>query len=204
MYRVTSVEDQQKFAVPLNRETENIYYNLRMIIDSNILTEPRAWRISKINRVAPNGILRATLAQDRFDQHKDYIELDDNGLVIGKWADFFKDKNFPQKPNDLPTNQIVKGEFSWSALPQIKVGGSYKKFTLTFYKSDEEIPFLDGEYSFTVDGNDVSEILSVISDKNIIKVKFNGDDSWIGKTLTIKYRTDTGIDTSVNVEIVGL
>jgi len=41
-----------------------------MIIDSNLYnvdSEPRAWLISKVNRISPDGIVRVTLAQDLFD-----------------------------------------------------------------------------------------------------------------------------------------
>lgn len=41
-----------------------------MLIDSclyNPDAEPRAWLISKINRISPDGIVRVTLTQDTFD-----------------------------------------------------------------------------------------------------------------------------------------
>ncbi len=37
----TTTEDQYKFAVPLNRDTEKLYYNQRIIIDNKVLSEPR-------------------------------------------------------------------------------------------------------------------------------------------------------------------
>jgi len=66
-YKIQSVEDQQKFAVPMTRETETLFYNIRMIIDANVETEPRCWLISKVNRISPTGICRVTLTQDNFD-----------------------------------------------------------------------------------------------------------------------------------------
>lgn len=65
------------------RETETLFYNIRMIIDAKVESEPRAWLISKINRISPNGICRVTLTQDIFDQHKDFIEKDGNGNIVG-------------------------------------------------------------------------------------------------------------------------
>jgi hypothetical protein len=51
----------------MTRETETLFYNIRMIIDAKVETEPRAWLISKVNRISPNGICRVTLTQDNFD-----------------------------------------------------------------------------------------------------------------------------------------
>lgn len=175
-----------------------------MIIDAPVLTEPRTWRITKVNRLSSRGLCMATCAQDTFDQHKDYIELGENGEVIGMWADYFKSEVLPTDPEpSIPIKSII-GKFTWSALPQLKVGGSYKKFTLTFYENEEEIDFLPGNYYFTIDNKDASNLITTIEDSNTIKVKFNGDDSWIGKVMTIKYVTETGVTASVDVEIIGL
>ena len=54
----------------MNETTETIYYNLRYIIDTHLYNEDsewRAWLVSKINRISPNGICNITLTQDRFD-----------------------------------------------------------------------------------------------------------------------------------------
>ena len=89
MYKIQSVEDQQKLAVPMTRDTETLFYNVRMLVDTKV-DNPRAWLISKVNRISPNGICRITLAQDIFDQHTDYIEKDKNGDIIGMWANYYK------------------------------------------------------------------------------------------------------------------
>lgn len=54
----------------MNKDTETLWYNTRMLIDSKIYSndsEPRAWLISKVNRISPNGVCRVTLTQDTFD-----------------------------------------------------------------------------------------------------------------------------------------
>jgi len=48
----------------------------------------RVWLISKVNRISPFGICNATMTQDKINEHSDYIEKDETGKVIGKWADF--------------------------------------------------------------------------------------------------------------------
>ena len=163
-YRITSIEDQQKFVVPLNRDSEKLFYNQRMIIDAPVLTEPRAWKISKVNRISPNGLTRITLAQDRFDQHRDYIELDDDGDVIGMWADYYlstvptdHDENPPQEETCIITYSGVK--------PELKVGGSYKTLTSTYYDADGNVEDKDVyEWKFKLNGED---ICGVITDGNI-------------------------------------
>ena len=75
-----------------------------MIIDSDLpnslVSNYRAWQVSKLNRVSPRGICNVTLAQDKVNQHLDYIELDENGNIIGKWADYFETNVAPTSDED--------------------------------------------------------------------------------------------------------
>lgn len=209
-YNIEKVEDQQMFLLPLMRETESLFYNLRMIIDNKVLTEPRAWHITKVNRLDANGITKVTLAQDRFDQHKDYIELDDNENVIGMWADYFEEGQLePTEPEDEPTN--LHSEITYSGTkPEIKVNGSHKKFTVNFYDGETPMPLLTGTWSYSIrDGeiitpiSDPSTLLDVVGlSENQIKLKFIGDGSYIGKILIVKNTaTITGGEISSNVEL---
>ena len=128
-YKITSIEDQQKFTVPLNDITEHLWYNQRMIIDAKVSTEPRAWEISKINRISPNGLVEVTLAQDSFDQNHDYIERDSNGNIIGMWADYYRTIVKEEIVTDKEINYYSSITYS-GVKPQIKIGGTYKKFKL--------------------------------------------------------------------------
>lgn len=204
-FKIQSVEDQQKFAVPMTRETETLFYNIRMIIDTKVNTEPRAWLISKVNRISPNGICRVTLTQDIYDQHRDFIERDESGNIIGMWANYI-DGNI--EPTPAPEDEPIFGDTSvitCSGKPQFKIGGSAKTFTVTFYNSDgQEISHDAGSWGFSMDDNPVPNILLESTvDGNKMKVKFLGDDSYIGKILTIK-NTSGGIYSSIDVQIVAL
>ena len=201
-YRITAPEDQQKFIAPLNRITENLFYDQRLIIDGNVLTEPRAWKISKVNRISPNGLTRITLAQDKFDEHRDYIELDESGDVVGKWAGYYDSQIIPEPYSP----ESVSAEIQYAGVaPQLKVGGSYKKFTAIF---DTDADYTHGTWSYEIDGQDASSLvttLSVVSDDDSqIKIKFIGDDSYIGKILIITYTTNNGLTVSLEVAIVSL
>lgn len=235
-----------------------------MIIDSNLYNsdaESRAWLISKINRISPDGIVRVTLAQDTYDQHNDYIERDTDGKVIGKWANYYDNAVEPipmeiddeqSIPDDsVDPNAIYVSSITCSGLRQFKVGGSAKTFTITFKnKYGEEIDpepisdwsiiigdnsqpiegwnFVDGNNSYPIDGwsffvttdstvqlvgnwsfyigeNQIPNNLLILTPvaKNKIKVKFLGDDSYIGKILTVKCVSGDAT-ASLDIEIIAL
>lgn len=216
-YKVETIENQQKFILPLTRETECLFYNQRMIIDNKVLTEPLAWRITKVNRVSQGGVTKITLAQDKFDQNKDYIELDSNGNVIGMWADYYSQGQVtPDEP--VEENADIYSIITYSGVkPEIKINGSYKKFTVTFYNQEGQIDYQSGDWNYDIrDGeiitpiSDISGILDIstsgLSD-NQIKVKFVGDDSYLNKVLIINHTAvvnGNNIVSHLEVEITSL
>lgn len=190
--------------MPLNSVTEKIFYNQRIIIDNNINTEPRTWIVSKVNRLSNNGLVLVTLAQDMFDAHTDYIEYNDNGDIVGKWADYYKD-------NILPTNlplpcSDIHCDITYPGKPNLKLGGNYKTFTVTFYDDTEVIDFINGDWIFTYkDGASAEDVLDIVfSDDNKVKVKFIGDSNYIGTVLSIGFKSNDGISSFVDVEVTGL
>lgn len=200
----TIVEDQQKFAAPLNRDTEKFYYNQRLIIDNKVLTEPRLWQISKINRIAPNGIARITLAQTKFDGDKDYVKIE-NDEVIEMYADYYVGNT---EPNDFMETNEIRVEITYTGKPTIRVGSGYKKLVVNFYQGEEKIPLMDGQWQYFIGNEDVSSLIAystVDLEENEIKIKFNSKDtSYGGKTLTIKYVVNTDIQASVDLNLANL
>lgn len=219
-YRITSIEDQQKFLVPMNRDTEKIFYNQRMIIDVNVETEPRTWVVTKINRLQSNGVCMVTLAQDLFDTSRDYIEKDDYGHIVGKWADWFPKDLYSLPSQDIIDNSILPDYYmklSYAGIkPVIKIGGSYKTITAKFYdKHDNEINdiFIDG-WNIYIDGVNIDDIEnnpilvnnSEMDDSlslNIIRIKYVGSDDYLGKLLKI-VAVKGGLSAEQSFEIVGL
>lgn len=201
-YRVETVEDQTQFIVPLNRLTEQIYYNKRYLIDAKVnQNECRAWHVSKVNRTDLPGCSLITLAQDHFDPTKDYIEKDEHGNTVALWADYYSEPVTPEEYNPSPTP--VAGIISCVGKQEIKVGGSYKKFQVDFY--DEEglpIPFKEGTWSFEIDGNEINPVISTSGiSANQIKAKLPNDGLWINKIMTVKYTTTEEEPTIVEFEI---
>lgn len=217
-YDIEKVEDQQKFILPLTRKTEHLFYNLRMIIDNKVLSEPRAWKITKVNRLAANGLTQITLAQDRFDEHKDFIELDENGNVIGMWADYYSEGQLT--PVDYePPKQIYNLHMEMyyaGTKPEIKVNGSFKKIYIKFFENEQEMPYGFGVWSYAIkDGGiitpiDPSEYLIQSTEgltNQQIKLKFIGDASNIGKVLVVTNTASiygTEVSASVELEIKSL
>lgn len=224
-YKTTDPEDQQKFVVPMNQDTEHLFYNkgtlnnapFRMIIDAKVETEPRCWLISKVNRISSNGLVMTTLAQDRFDPIHDYIEHDKYGNIIGMWADYYSTDVIPMNIEETIPVSNIRSEITYSGTkPEIRAMGSYKKFTVTFFDRDIPILHKSGSWSyFTYDPEDstksltnANSIVSLKTDKdspdvdiNQIKVKFDGDMSYVGKVLRIQYISDDGISSYLDIDI---
>lgn len=203
-YRIESVENQQMCIMPMTRDTEKLFYNQRLIIDNEVLTEPVAWVITKVNRIDYNGLVKLTFAQEPFDPHRDYIELDKDGNVIGKWADYYTD-GIAAEDDIQPDSVTVK--VSVVGKPKVKVGGGYKRLYVNFFKNDEEVSFMHGTWSFTINGEDASTLVEVSTEElkeNEIEVRFVGTDDYIGEILTATYTTDTKISDSLQLSIAGL
>lgn len=189
------VENQTKALLPYNEITKTLFYNTRSIISVDLPT-PITWRVTKVEGLAHKGNIMFTFAQDLFDEHHDFIERDDNNKLIGMWANYWKEDNLPSNQPFMPDPHGMGNyaEITYAGTePHIKVNGSYKKVTITYYNSNEELKDqTPGEWSYWIDDTDASELVKVLETEspNSIKVKFLGDEEYIGKTLTIKNTRD--------------
>lgn len=200
-----TTQDQQKVILPLNRDTEKLYYNTRIIVDAPVLTQPRTWRVTKVNRIQNRGLAMITMAQTQFNPETDYIELDENGNVIGMYADYWNKGVEPTTKEDQPFNIYSKITYSGKD-PVMKIKGSFKKFTVQFFDEIGPIDHKYGIWKFEVDGDNVSHLVEIDGDlsANQIKAKFIGPDDYLGKDLVVSYRSDTGTISSVKMNIQGL
>lgn len=203
--RFETVQNQNKFILPYNEYSQTIYYNQRLIISAP-LPAPITWRISKVESLNPNGVITYTIKQDLYDETHDYIEKDTDGNVIGMWADFYQKAPVTdiEKEDDTKSKRI-KGKITYSGkYPQLKVNGGYKKFIVTFYRENEEIELPSGEWSYSINGKDCGDVIESVITDNVNKLKFTGNDEYIGSLVTVKYTTEAGIEASLDVEVVGL
>lgn len=205
-FKFRSQENQCKFILPYNDISKTLFYNQRIAV-SPPLDTPIAWHISKVEGVNPLGIMHYTLAQNEWNQHTDVVEYDNEGNVTGMWCDLLKDTNLPSKPDSIPEPYDTYAEINYAGTePHIKVNGSYKKITIAYYNpSEETTDQTPGEWSYWIDDMDASELIKVLDteDPNTIKVKFLGDEEYLGKVLTIKNTRDTVIGT-LQLQIVSL
>lgn len=156
--------------------------------------------------MSPNGLTRITLAEKFFNPHTDYIEYDDNGKVVGMWADYWSNGEITPEPlSPIPENINSKITYSGTK-PEIKINGNSKKFTVTFYNDDEPIEYQYGDWKFTIDDLDVSDLLKFDSsnlDENQVKIRFCADDTYIGKILNVSFESYMGVKSNVEIKIIG-
>lgn len=210
-YRVEYTEDQTKFILPYNEISKEIFYNLRMIVSVD-MPEPVTWRITKTNGLLHKGTIMYTLYQSDFNPHTDYIERDENGNLLGMWADYYSQSNLPaEEPIDPEIIPLEQGE-DYSELtysgskPQIKINGSYKTITVTYYNSGELLADqTPGDWSYWIDDTDATDLVKILEtdDPNQIKVKFLGDETYLDKALTIRNSRDS-IVSELKLQIISL
>nr|DAW08976.1 MAG TPA: hypothetical protein [Caudoviricetes sp.] len=196
--RFTSQENQDKVWLPLNPITEKIWYtnesskNMRVLV-SSFTDNAIAWQISKVENAQPLGVQKLTLYQDFFDQHRDYIEKDADGNIIGMWANYFDSEVAPTDPSTptAPTSSIT-ARISAST-STIKVGGSYKNLTVNLFNNfNEDITteYADAIFTWTcsIDNEDWTDKVTwrAGTEYNQKKVKLINGTSVIGKILSVK------------------
>lgn len=174
------------------------------------MPQPIAWRVTKVEGLAHKGNILFTFAQDQFDQNHDYIERDEDGNLVGMWANYWEDSNLPSDNPPDPNPQDfgnTYAEITYTGTePHIKVNGSYKKIILTYYNSNEVLKNqTPGEWSYWIDDTDVTDLIKVLEtdSPNEIKIKFLGDEEYLGKILTIKNTRDNIVGT-LQLQIVSL
>lgn len=196
--RFTSQENQDKVWLPLNPITEKIWYtnesskNMRVLV-SSFTDNAIAWQISKVENAQPLGVQKLTLYQDFFDQHRDYIEKDSDGNIIGMWASYFDSEIVPTDPSTPTTPPSSITARISASTSTIKVGGSYKNLTVNLFNdSNEDITTEYADATFTwacsIDNEDWTDKVTwrARTEYNQKKIKFSNDTSVIGKILSVK------------------
>lgn len=198
-----SQQNQELLFIPTNEISDTIYYvsednnnNQRLIVDiPNYSIEnwtPNTWVVSKVERVNVRGRTKLTLYQKPFNNNTDYIEKDENGIIIGLWANYFGGTapTDPSTPTTPPSSITARISASTST---IKVGGSYKNLTVNLFNdSNEDITteYADATFTWTcsIDNEDWTDKVTwrAGTEYNQKKVKFPNDASVIGKILSVK------------------
>ena len=163
------------------------------VLVSSFTDNAIAWQISKVENAQPLGVQKLTLYQDFFDQHRDYIEKDSDGNIIGMWASYFDSEIAPTDPSTPTTPQSSITARISASTSTIKVGGSYKNLTVNLFNdSNEDITneYADATFTWTcfIDDEDWTNKVTWRdgTEYNQKKAKFPNDTSVIGKILSIK------------------
>lgn len=211
--KTRTVQNQVLAWFSFNDKTQTLFYNQRVAI-SQVRDIPIVWRCSKINDTSTPGIIKTGYTQQLWDEHTDYVERDDEGNVVGIWADWYSPENplDPTPIDDKPETNIYSLITCSGTKAELKVKGGYKKFTCTFYRDDEVTTFdTDGAWAYTIDGSDATPLLNIQTPATVpgmpdnqVKLKFIGGDDYLSSVLTIEYKTTSGISSSLDVAITSL
>lgn len=202
-YKVQSPENQKIVWCEFNDKTNTIFYDQRIAI-SQLREEPVVWSCSKVEDKGVDGIAKYTFKQDKWNAYTDYIEYNDDGNLVGMWCNYFDQEVIPEPPEDDSANITCKITYDGVQNSQFKVKGSARTFSVTFYKDEEIIPYRDGAWSFLMDDSPADDLFTLdMQDDHSVKVKFLGTDKYMGKKVTITFKTPDNIASSIQMNIVG-
>ena len=123
------------------------------------------------------------------------------------WADYYKDGVKPVEPDeDIPENVYSVITYSGNKKPELKVGGSYKTFTVKFYNDEGEIEPQHGTWEYMIGNHTADNLLDIVRiDDFSVKIKLLQDaEDYIESNLVISFTSIDGIKSSVTMNIVGL
>ena len=193
--------------MPLNPITEKVFYvndanqNQRLII-SAMTENPRTWKVSKCEDMLMGdfGLMRLTFVQEAFNSATDFVDYnatnpDGSKDVYAMYASYYESLVLPEEGASV---EIISNACVLSTSTNtIKVGGSYKSITATFYDSSgtditdtylSEL-FVDN-WKFYIDGVEIKngELITVLEQTtpNKIKVRFTNDMNYLTKTLVVQ------------------
>lgn len=191
----TRPDNQQKIILPLNSISEKLWYtndednNVRLIV-SALTDHPIVWKLTKIENIQPFGLVTLTLYQDRFDEHRDYVNLETGEM----YADYYSVDITPTDAKETTESTNIATIHASSST--IKVGGSYKSLEITMSDSNNEditdnYSISDFTWTCDIDGDDWTENVVWRSETTLyqtrkIKLKFPSDSSQLGKILNVK------------------
>ena len=133
---INSIQFGIKITLPLNCETKKLRRGKRFLIGIEE-DKPNAFKLTNRNVIISNysqdlsgetGVLTLTLMQDQLELEKgdrpdlmiaNYFEVEDNKTV------------------DKDTSDGYRCEITYKGSPNVRCGGSFKKFTATFYDSND-------------------------------------------------------------------
>lgn len=192
-YTTQTVENQDVFWVPTNSDTKTIVYDTKFLKSEKGRVPPLAYKVSKIEDTAIQGITKFTMTQEMFDPDKDNAEL-----MI---ANYHNTKVTPIVP-EIEIDKIPSVlTIAHSGAPTVKTGGGYKKLTLQ-HSVDGELKAVTGAVEWKTDREDKIEL---VRDGATCKVKVKGDFDplIIGQKFTVTAVWENSSKT-ITMEVIGI
>ena len=181
--------------LPTNDDTKTILYDTKFLKSSPGRYPPLAWKVSKIEDTATEGISKITMTQEMFNPAIDNAEL-----MIGNYYESAVEPEIFET-EEIPT--VSDLEITYSGKPAVRAGGGFKKFSLKS-RIDGKLVDCTEEVSWSIDFPDGDlEQLETSVEGNVFRVKCKNDYSLIGKTFTITATTQYS-SKSLIVEIISL
>lgn len=181
--------------LPTNDDTKTILYDTKFLKSSPGRYPPLAWKVSKIEDTATEGISKFTMIQEQFNSATDNFEL----FIADYWESAVEPEVL--ETEEIPT--VSDLEITYSGKPAVRAGGGYKKFVLKS-RVDGKLVDCTEDVKWSVDFSDGDlEQLETSENANIFKVKCKPDYLLIGKTFTITATTKYG-SKSLIVEVTSL
>ena len=181
--------------LPTNDDTKTILYDTKFLKSSPGRYPPLAWKVSKIEDTATEGISKITMTQEQFNSATDNAEL-----MIGNYYESYVEPEILET-EEIPT--VSDLEITYSGKPAVRAGGGYKKFMLKSRIDGKLVDCTENvEWSVDFPDGDLLQLETSEAD-NIIKVKCKPDYSLIGKTFIITAKTKYS-SKSIIVEVTSL
>lgn len=195
MYVTQTVENQEVMWLPTNDDTKTIFYDTKFLKSSPGRYPPLAWKVSKIEDTATEGISKFTMTQEQFSPATDNADL----MIADYWESAVEPEIF--ETEEIPT--VSDLEITYSGKPAVRAGGGFKKFTLKS-RVDGKLVDCTEDVKWGIDFPDGDPIKLETSEVgNAFKVKCTNDYSLIGKTFTITATSEHSLK-SLICEVIGL
>ena len=163
---------------------------------------PRTWKVSKCEDMLMGdfGLMRLTFVQEAFNNAIDFVDYnatnpDGTKDVYAMYASYYESSVLPEEDMNIETtsNTCVLS----ASTNTIKVGGSYKTITATFYDNsgtDITDTYLSDlsvdDWKFYIDDVEIKngDLITVLEQTatNKIKVRFANDMNYLTKILVIQ------------------
>lgn len=197
-YMTTVVENQDQMWLPMNEISAKLYQGDRIII-SALIEKPITWEISKVENIHPFGLNKLTLAQDKFNPEKDYVNFETGEM----YADYYKSAITPEVPKtSLPYPAEIK---MVGKVNSLKVPGVIKKLYVDFVEQ------YSGTYEWKIycDGKNVFDQFNVVylNKTSNKKIQIHSDNfEFVGKVLEIYVVDNSGktLCKTLKLEVVSL